>query len=248
MEDAKTLAAERCVAAGGDPRTVEIVEVDLVPMSYVTNGATRVMVRAVSDLVESQEPVPLGDEILLHTETYSGRCPLEKADKASDYEIVEAVDVESYRPRIEGDLWYVSATDLGFLQDGSGVLGVGSCGEPYPTYLACMELLKNGTPITIRRQDSIKDSELVLVGGFMVITPLPVYVIPQSRSLTVTRARHQFMRNACPGWTSEKPFFLVKRSPQNLDVLIPSSGSRTPYRQSSRHLESNPSTPSFRTK
>lgn len=203
LADAKALAVERCITAGGDPRAVEVIEVDLIPMSYVTNGATRVMVRAVSELTDSQDTIPLWDEIL-HLERYSIKCPGEVVAEVLDYNITRTVDVESYRPRIEGDLWYVSPTDLDFLQDGSGVLGVGSCGEPYPTYLACMELLQDGTPITIRRQDSIKDSELVLVAGFMVSSSqFPAGCVytgpPAAASLTVLRALHLFTRNACPG-------------------------------------------------
>lgn len=167
LEDAKILAAKHCIAAGGDPHAIEVVEVDLVPISYVTNGATRVMVRVVSDLVESQEAITFEEENVC-LDPYNPMHAMKTTDKTSRHQVIRAVNIESYRPRIEGDLWHVSSTDLDFLQDGTGVLGVGSCGEPYPTYLACMELLKDGTPITIRKQESIKDSEIVLVAGFMV--------------------------------------------------------------------------------
>lgn len=167
LEDAKTLAAERCITAGGNPHAIEIVEIDLVPISYVTNGATRVMVRVVSDLVDSQDAITVEEENL-QPEPHIDIRAMETADKALHYEVVSAIDIESYRPRIQGVLWYVSQTDLDFLQDGTGVLAVGSCGEPYPTYLACMELLKGGIPITIRQHESIKDSEVVLTAGFMV--------------------------------------------------------------------------------
>lgn len=177
LEDAKMLAVERCVSAGGNPRAVEIVEVDLIPMSYVTNGATRVVVRVVSDLVEGQNSVTR-EEDFLHPEMHNSRCLIDTEGKASNYEFIETIDFKSYRPRIEGDLWYVSQTDLDFLQDGTGVLGVGSCGEPYPTYLACKELLRSGTPIIIRRQGSIKDAETVLVGGFMASPYLPILGAP----------------------------------------------------------------------
>lgn len=174
LEDAKVLAAERCIAAGGDPHAIEVVEVDLVPISYVTNGATRVMVRVVSDLVESQEAITFEEENL-RLDPYTPIHAMKTTDKTSRHQVIRAIDIESYRPRIEGDRWYVSSTDLDFLQDGTGVLGVGSCGEPYPTYLACMELLKDGTPITIRKQESIKDSEVVLVAGFMVSLSFAVH-------------------------------------------------------------------------
>jgi len=77
------------------------------------------------------------------------------------------VDLKNYRPRIEGDLWYLSEIDLQFLLDGAGVLGVGSCGEPYPSYLACLLALRNGEDITVMRQDTLPDNAVVLVAGFM---------------------------------------------------------------------------------
>jgi hypothetical protein len=99
--------------------------------------------------------------------------------KGSSYDIVEHVDLRSYRPRIEGDLWYLSELDLLFLQDGTGVLGVGSCGEPYPVYLACLLALRNGGDIIIRRQDTLPDNAVVLVSGFMVkITPSSQTTVP----------------------------------------------------------------------
>ncbi len=43
-------AAERAVAAGADPGTVEVLEVDEVPLPYLPGGATRIRVKAVGDL------------------------------------------------------------------------------------------------------------------------------------------------------------------------------------------------------
>lgn len=201
LEEAKTLAAERCIAAGGDPDTVEIVEVDLVPISYVTNGATRIMVRVISDLVASQDAVTFEKENI-NRERIDATFAMDSTGKASDHEVTKAVDIASYGPRIEGDLWYVSSTDLDFLQDGTGVLAVGSCGEPHPTYLACMELLKSGTPITIKRHASIKDSQVVLVAGFMVSLSAAVErCFDKIRNVAdgTKRAHRLSMRNAFPG-------------------------------------------------
>ena len=57
------MATKRCVAAGGNKSTIQVVEVDIIPISYVTNGATRVIVRVVGDLVDGyEEREPLTDE------------------------------------------------------------------------------------------------------------------------------------------------------------------------------------------
>ncbi|KAH8663399.1 hypothetical protein BGZ60DRAFT_470898 [Tricladium varicosporioides] len=177
IEAAKLLAIERCIAAGGNQKTIELVEVDAVPVSYSTNGATRILVRVVGDLVEGRDKGRESPEDILggfaprRDTTTKATKDFMKDDlgvgKGDSYEVVEQVDIKSYRPRIEGDLWYLSELDLQFLQDGAGVLGVGSCGEPYPAYVACLDALRNGKDITIRRQDTISDDAVVLVAGFM---------------------------------------------------------------------------------
>jgi hypothetical protein len=175
IEDAKALATEKCVAAGGNRQTVEVVEVEVVPISYVTNGATQLYVRVIGDLVEGYEETFDSPEDLLHGETFhrsdlTFTIPTGVSDiqKGSSYDVIEHINLETYRPRIEGDLWYLSEIDLQFLSDGTGILGVGSCGEPYPTYLALLEVLRNGGDLTVRRQDTLPDDAVVLVAGYMV--------------------------------------------------------------------------------
>jgi hypothetical protein len=51
LEAAKAEAVDRAVAAGADPATVGIVDVDEVPIAYLPGGATRIRVKAVGDLV-----------------------------------------------------------------------------------------------------------------------------------------------------------------------------------------------------
>jgi hypothetical protein len=175
IEAAKALATKRCVAAGGKKETIQVVEVDVIPISYVTNGATRVLVRVVGDLVDGYEEQYDESESdqrsfrepskLLRFAENSAR---ETPSKGSSYEVTEQLDIPSYRPRVEGDFWYLSELDIQFLQDGTGVLGVGSCGEPYPAYVACLEALRNGKDIKIRRHDTFPDDGVVLVAGFMV--------------------------------------------------------------------------------
>jgi hypothetical protein len=47
---ARAEATERAVAAGADPATVTIVEVDEIPLAYLPSNALRVRVKAVGDL------------------------------------------------------------------------------------------------------------------------------------------------------------------------------------------------------
>lgn len=165
---------DRCVSAGGCRSTLEVVEIELIPVSYATNGATRLIVRVVADLSEGYDDQEESQLPILH-DVGKSADPEDFTDavdsKASSYDIIHQLDIESYRPRVEGDLWYLSETDLQFLQDGTGVLGVGSCGDPYPSYVACLHALAKGEDITIRRQETLPDGAIVLAAGFMVSSP-----------------------------------------------------------------------------
>ncbi len=50
LEEAKGEASERAVAAGADPGTIQIVDVEDVPLAYLPGNATRIRVKAVGDL------------------------------------------------------------------------------------------------------------------------------------------------------------------------------------------------------
>jgi N-methylhydantoinase A/oxoprolinase/acetone carboxylase beta subunit len=50
LAQAKQEATDKAVAAGAAPETVEIVEVEEVPLAYLPGNATRIMVKAVGDL------------------------------------------------------------------------------------------------------------------------------------------------------------------------------------------------------
>jgi len=49
LEEARSEAKQRAVEAGADPSTVEIVEVEDVPLAYLPGNATRIRVKAVGD-------------------------------------------------------------------------------------------------------------------------------------------------------------------------------------------------------
>jgi hypothetical protein len=50
VSDAKTEAAAKAIDAGADPATIQIVDVDDVPLTYLPGNATRIRVKAVGDL------------------------------------------------------------------------------------------------------------------------------------------------------------------------------------------------------
>ena len=50
LGDAKAEATRRAVEAGADPTSVQIVDVEEVPLAYLPSNATRIHVKAVGDL------------------------------------------------------------------------------------------------------------------------------------------------------------------------------------------------------
>jgi len=55
LEAARREAVERAVEAGADRSTVEIVDIEDIPLAYLPSNATRIRVKAVGDLVEPRE-------------------------------------------------------------------------------------------------------------------------------------------------------------------------------------------------
>lgn len=53
VDDAKCNAVKLALEAGGDPDTVEIVDVEEVPLAYLPGNATRIRVKAAARLKET---------------------------------------------------------------------------------------------------------------------------------------------------------------------------------------------------
>ena len=59
LEIARTMARDEAIKAGADPETVEIIDVQEVPLAYLPGNATRIRVRAAGDLLFAS---PTGSE------------------------------------------------------------------------------------------------------------------------------------------------------------------------------------------
>src|SRR5690606_25186352 len=60
MAEAKAEATAEAVAAGADPDTVKILDIEEIPFAYVPGGAVRLRVRAAGDLQTRQPPTLSG--------------------------------------------------------------------------------------------------------------------------------------------------------------------------------------------
>lgn len=155
IETAKRKAVETAVARGADRNDVKIVEIDKLPLQYVTNKATRFAIKAVGKLAPPDPALPRsnghqangtnginghenGDE---EPDTRPKEPPKEIAPSAVKHSAY--MDIETYRPSVKNGVWYVSPVDLEFIATGTGVLGTGGGGPSRIQYFNSLEYLKD---------------------------------------------------------------------------------------------------------
>ena len=55
LADARTAATQQAIAAGADPATIEIVEIEEIPLTYLPSNATRIRTKAIATLSMSEK-------------------------------------------------------------------------------------------------------------------------------------------------------------------------------------------------
>lgn len=55
LELAKKEAAKKAIDAGGDPNSIEIVDIEEIPLTYLPSNALRVKIKAVGELIQTQD-------------------------------------------------------------------------------------------------------------------------------------------------------------------------------------------------
>ncbi|KAJ3515024.1 hypothetical protein NLJ89_g2022 [Agrocybe chaxingu] len=166
VNEIKERAMERTVVMGATVGSVRIVDVKILPVQYVTNQATRIVVRAAGELSQDTLPqVPSTTGEIYEEEEEQENRELEAIIHKPNAQ--EQIDYTTYRPKIVGDIWILSETDLFFIMEGCGILGTGGGGSPYPSYLACRQILRDGGSISVIDHTSLNDDDFVARGGFM---------------------------------------------------------------------------------
>ncbi|KAF9256832.1 Hydantoinase/oxoprolinase [Marasmius fiardii PR-910] len=163
LERIKVEAKRKCVEKGAKKDTVEVVEVQVLPVAYVTNQATRIIVRVVGEVGETE------GEFVVEDEGVEEAMPGAEQSRVPEHveTIQEKVDYETYRPLIKDDVWYLSETDLYFIMEGCGVLGTGGGGTPYPGFLLGRSVLRKGGKIRIVDHMYLPDDAPLARGGWM---------------------------------------------------------------------------------
>ncbi|ESK98388.1 hydantoinase [Moniliophthora roreri MCA 2997] len=170
LERIKTEARRKCVETGAKQESVKVVEVQVLPVQYVTNQATRIIVRAIGEIGDaSPEKVMVSCEDCLvdHETDWPETAADTPPPSMTPREEEESVNYETYRPLIKDGIWYLSETDLAFIMEGCGILGTGGGGTPYPAYLMCRAILRNGGSIRIIDHTSLPDGAEIVRGCIM---------------------------------------------------------------------------------
>lgn len=170
-------AVEAAIRKGAAKQDVKIVSIDKIPLQYVTNKATRFIVKAVGRLETTTEMTPAPTP-----EASPKISPFEVSEEESegvkalvDQETKEAlnkpslgIDIPSYRPHVKNGIWSLSEVDLEFIALGTGVLGTGGGGPSYREYLASLDSLrtKGFGRMRVISPKALKDSDLVAFGSW----------------------------------------------------------------------------------
>ncbi|KAJ3879103.1 hypothetical protein F5051DRAFT_404095 [Lentinula edodes] len=182
LQEVSKTAIERTVTAGAVRDTVEIAEMDAIPIPYVANKC-RVIVKAVGDFdfsrVSNTTPASLDLKVSSVTE-YPEKNVSSNTSTTFDSSR-STVDAASYIPTIVPTLgrsttsslskessnyeWHLSELDLEWISVGCYILGTGGGGTPYPHFVRLREMIRNGAMVKIVEPGWVGDEDIVACGG-----------------------------------------------------------------------------------
>ena len=164
---------------GADPDDVRVLELEKIPLQYVTNKATRIRVKAAGRLSITQSAETTAklqysqQEISLEKKDRPQQLQRETEDRITYPKMQSLVtpsvgiDISSYHPEVKDSVWYVSPVDLEFISFGTGILGTGGGGPSYLEYLACLKHLRSSSgKMRIISLRAVNDSDLCVSGSW----------------------------------------------------------------------------------
>ncbi len=173
LESVKQKAIINAIAKGADPKDIHIVEVKKIGLQYVTNKATRLVVKAAGSL-----RIPdTGSEKILHDSAGLDHAGMDgfveegqkvevlKQDVGSMARPTLGIDLRNYRPSVKNGVWHISPIDVELLASGTGILGTGGGGSSYNMALYVLDILRQGGKMTVINVDALKDDDLCVFGA-----------------------------------------------------------------------------------
>lgn len=165
-------AKRRTIEAGASPDSVEVVEVESLPLPYIAHK-TRFIVRAAgdfdytrsADFATLQENPDCGEETTEHGSYSEENSPLSAKSNDVEEDPAVGIDFSSYAPKVVKREWHISETDLQWITIGCYILGTGGGGSPYSTMLRVRQMLRNGVTVRVMSPDDLKDEDRIGSGG-----------------------------------------------------------------------------------
>jgi N-methylhydantoinase A/oxoprolinase/acetone carboxylase beta subunit len=156
-------AIERAVKKGGTGANITILNVESAGVPYIQDQtAIKVEVAMPADHARLQQEMHVAAEPGLDDVEEELFEESKKHEVLESNDMLDTVDLQTYRPRVTKDgLWYLSETDVRFLEIGCYILGSGGGGSPYAGALVLRQLLSEGETVTISSCDDLKEDDVI---------------------------------------------------------------------------------------
>ena len=173
IEAAKQKAIDAAIANGASREDVQLVDVRKIPLQYVTNKATRLVMKAVGSLMLPEGRTLREIDSMLPTERNEIHVPDEELAKidaqnrpfGSMAKPTSGVDLTIYRPDVKDGIWHISPIDVELISIGTGILGTGGGGSSYNMALFVLDILRKGGKITVIPPSSLRDLDICVFGA-----------------------------------------------------------------------------------
>lgn len=199
VEAAKQQAVQAAIARGADKDDVSVVEVDKIPLQYVTNKAVRLIVKAVGRLAapapgseSAEDHVVSWMSINVNDSPLTEPSTVEMVANGTPPSLITtkhtaSLNLDTYVPEVADHVWYLSAVDLEFIATGTGVLGTGGGGPSYLQYLQCLDWLQSSEAkgrMRVVPPDRMNDSGVCVFGSWYGAPSVSGERIPAKIELT----------------------------------------------------------------
>lgn len=171
LEYAKALAIEKAKNAGAIESTIQIAELEHLPVSYV-DGRSRTMVRAIGDLdVTAKVEFPIAEiEVFGKHEISSIDAVASLSTSVPTFVEPQTVDPWTCVPQVvitDAGIaqWVVSEIDLTWLADGAYLLGCAGGGNPAATKTQLVDSVREGHVLRIMDASSLRPDDVIIEGG-----------------------------------------------------------------------------------
>ncbi|KAB8237171.1 uncharacterized protein BDW43DRAFT_322600 [Aspergillus alliaceus] len=169
LRDTENKAIEVALKRGAAKEDIKIVELEQIPLQYMTTKAARIIVKAVGKVAigkahsSHKKSKDFQKEAGKHKKTLSSKSSITPAPPPKT---PASVDILIYEPSVRGGVWSLTATDLELISIGTGILGAGGGGPSYLQYLDCLSKLDSEHPGKMRviSPKAISDSDVCVLG------------------------------------------------------------------------------------